>query len=163
MLRALPALALSLMIGTTSFAGIVDSPLPELEPGKTTVHLYSVPGIIELNGLSTFFSCTVTDSGSVRVGVETFGTGGGPPLNVAAASSVLIASGGTHTFGTNTAVGINVSSDLNIPPISKGSARILATSKKVVCTAFVADAGNSPPASGWALTIIAKTKQKAAN
>jgi hypothetical protein len=43
------------------------------------------------------------------------------------------------------------------------SARILATSKKLVCTAFVADACANPPAFGWQLTIIAKTKQKAAN
>jgi hypothetical protein len=47
--------------------------------------------------------------------------------------------------------------------MSKGSARILATSKKLACTAFIADAGNSPPASMAHLTIIAKLKQKAAN
>jgi len=47
--------------------------------------------------------------------------------------------------------------------MSKGSARILSTSKKLVCTAFVADDGNAPPTSSWELTIIAKTKHKAAN
>ena len=47
--------------------------------------------------------------------------------------------------------------------MSKGSARILATSKKLACTAFLADDGNAPPTSMAQLTIIAKTKQKAAN
>lgn len=37
------------------------------------------------------------------------------------------------------------------------------TSKKLACTAWVADAFNAPPTSSWQLTIIAKTKQKAAN
>jgi len=47
--------------------------------------------------------------------------------------------------------------------IAKGFARILSTSKSLVCTAFIADPGNNLPVSMVALTIIAKTKQKAAN
>jgi hypothetical protein len=46
---------------------------------------------------------------------------------------------------------------------SKGSARILSTSTKITCTAFVADSFNAQPTIGWQLTIIPKTKQKAAN
>jgi len=46
---------------------------------------------------------------------------------------------------------------------SKGSARILATSRKLACTAFLAEPFNAPPTSMAHLTIIAKTKQKAAN
>jgi hypothetical protein len=48
-------------------------------------------------------------------------------------------------------------------PWKEGSARIIATSKKLVCTAYVADVDNSPPTTSWQLTIIAKLKQKAAN
>jgi hypothetical protein len=40
---------------------------------------------------------------------------------------------------------------------------LLPTSKSVFCTAFLAEAGNSPPTPMTYLTIIAKTKQKAAN
>ena len=65
-------------------------------------------------------------------------------------------------FGTSAAAGISVSSNLG-GFISKGSARILATSKNLVCTSWVADTGNAPPTSGWQLAIIAKLKQKAAN
>ena len=45
----------------------------------------------------------------------------------------------------------------------KGSARILSTSKSLVCIAFVADIVNATPASMAELTIVAKTRQKAFN
>jgi len=44
-----------------------------------------------------------------------------------------------------------------------GSARILATSKNLACTAFIADRCNFPVTFMNHLTIIQKTKQKAAN
>lgn len=43
------------------------------------------------------------------------------------------------------------------------AARIVATSKKLACTASIVDPNNQPPTSMVQLTIIAKTKQKAAN
>ncbi len=43
---------------------------------------------------------------------------------------------------------------------SRGVARILATSKKLACTAFIADRANAPPTSMVYLTIIKKTTQK---
>jgi hypothetical protein len=49
----------------SSGAGIADSPLPELVPGKPTLHLYSVAGAIEQGVLSTYVSCTSTDTATV--------------------------------------------------------------------------------------------------
>lgn len=147
-----------------AFAGIADSPLPVLLVGQKTYHLYSVPGTIPGNGgLGTFFSCTSTDTTTMQVGVELFGPAGGAAVNDPVASSLSVAPGATVMFGTATAVGISISSDLAGGPGSKGSARILATSKKLACTAFIADRLNAPPTSMTYLTIIAKTKQKAAN
>jgi hypothetical protein len=40
---------------------------------------------------------------------------------------------------------------------------IVASSTKVICTAFLADASSNPPASMTALSIVARTKQKPAN
>ena len=151
------------VVGTTALAGIADSPLPVLTAGATTFHLYSVPGVINGGGLATFFSCTSTDMATMQVGVETFGLAGGAPSNDAAATSLSVVSGGTVIFGTGAAAGISVSSQLAAGPLSKGSARILATSKKLACTAYSADVSNAPPTSAWQLTIIAKLKQKAAN
>ena len=147
---------------TEALPGIADSPLPVLSAGATTFHLYSVPGIIRSGSLGTYFSCTSTDTATMQVGVEVFGPAGGAPLNDAVATSLSVAPGATVMFGSS-AAGILIDTDPGIPPMSKGSARILATSKKLVCTAFVADRGNDPPQTSWQLTIIAKLKQKAAN
>ena len=143
-------------------AGIADSPLPVLIAGETTLHLYSVPGAIRFNGISTFFSCTSTDTATMQAGVELFGPAGGAPANDAAATSLSVAPDATVIFGAGAAAGISISSNLG-GLFSKGSARILATSKKLACTAFLADDGNAPPTSMAQLTIIARTKQKAAN
>src|SRR5438093_6523595 len=161
-LRTLAALTLSLA-ATPCFAGIADSPLPVLIAGATTFHLYSVPGVIAGGGLGTYFSCTSTDTATMQIGVELFGPAGGAPGNDAAATSLSVAPGATVIFGTGAAAGISISSNLSGGSMSKGSARILATSKKLACTAFLADDGNAPPASMASLTIIAKLKQKAAN
>ena len=145
-----------------ALAGIADSPLPVLEAGKTTVHLYAVPGVIDIGGLITFFACTSTDTAPMKVGVELFFSGGGAPANDAVATSLTVGPGATVFFGTGPSVGISI--NLNVGGLaSKGSARILSTSKKLACTAFIADNGNAPPTSMAYLTIIAKTKQKAAN
>src|SRR5206468_1530703 len=119
-------------------------------------------GVIRSGGVETFFSCTSTDTATMQVGVELFGGAGGAPGNDAVATSLSVGPGATVLFGTSGAVWIGVNSSLG-GATSKGSARILATSKKLACTAFVADAGNAPPTSSWQLTIIAKLKQKAAN
>ena len=145
------------------WAGIADSPLPVLTAGVTTLHLYSVPAVIRSAGLGTFFACTSTDTATMQVGVELFAGPGGTAANDAAATSLSVASGATVIFGTGGAVGILISSNLAGGSFSKGSARILATSKKLACTAFLADIGNAPPTSMAQLTIIKKTTQRAAN
>jgi hypothetical protein len=156
-------LLLGHVAANAALAGVADTPLPVLEAGKTTYHVYSVPGVIQTLSLGTFFSCTSLEkTATMRVGVEAFAGPGGLPVNDAVATSLAIQPGGTVTFGTNTAVGFSVTSDLGIFQ-TQGSARILSTSKKLMCTAYRADYANSPPTSMVQLTIIAKTKQKAAN
>src|SRR5437879_9411372 len=125
-------------------------------------HLYSVPGVIGGGlGLGTHFSCTSTDTATMQVGVELFFPGGGAPANDAVATSLSVGPGATVIFGTGPAAGISISSSLG-GGFSKGSGRILATSKKLACTAFLADPFSAPPTSMAQLTIIKKTTQKAA-
>jgi hypothetical protein len=143
-------------------AGIADSPLPVLSVGVGTLHLYSVPGVIASGFLGTFLSCTSTDTATMQVGVELFAGPGGAPDNDAVATSLSVGPGATVIFGTSSAVGISISSNLGAF-FSKGSARILATANKLACTAFVADRVDDPPQTSWQLTIIKKTTQKAAN
>jgi hypothetical protein len=151
------------VVAAPSLAGIADSPLPVLEAGKRTLHLYSVPGVRDSSCSGTYFDCTSMETATMRVGVELFPAAGGPALNDAAASSLDVAPGASVRFGTSTALDFGISSNLGGFGSSLGSARILSTSKKLACTAFVADRCNSPISFTSQLTIIAKTKQKAAN
>jgi len=155
------AAAVSCLISSVALAGIADSPLPVLLAGKKTIHLYSVPLVVRYGGVGTFFACTSTDTVTMQVGVEGFPFFGGGPSNDAGADSRSVDPGATVIFATGPAAGIPV--DSTLPFVSRGSARILATSKKLVCNVFMADVINAPPASMAQLTIIAKVKQKAAN
>jgi hypothetical protein len=140
-------------------AGVVDSPLP----APFTQHVFTVPGVINSAGIGAFFSCTNLDAVNVTIGVEIFGSAGGAAANDAAGTSLSVLPDATVTFGSP-AVGISIDSNYGVGGfLTKASARILATSKKIACTAYVADLGNAPPTVAWQLTIIAKTKQKAAN
>jgi hypothetical protein len=148
------------IVASTAFAGIADTPLPVLLAGKKTLHLYSVPGVVNNGAFATFFSCTSTDTAAIQVGVEVFGDFGGAPQNDAAASSLSVSPGMTVTFRTAGAFWLGgLGSVLSPGPIETGSARILATSKKLLCTGFVADPAY-PPSTSWQLTIIKKTSQK---
>jgi hypothetical protein len=139
-------------------AGVVDSPLP----APFTQHVFTVSGIARVAFLGAFFSCTNLDAVSVTIGVEMFSTLGNV-INDAAAESLTLIPGQTALWGTSLAVNMTVDSAISGYIASKHSARILATSKKIACDAFMADYTNGPPTSGWPLTVIAKTKQKAAN
>jgi len=153
---------LTLALAHPTAAGVLDSPLPELLAGQTTLHVFTVPGIIATGGIGSFFNCTSLDTVTMQVGVELFPAPGGAPINDTVATSLSLAPGATVIFGTSAAVGISISSSLG-GLFSKGSARILSTSKKLGCNAFMADTSNDPPTSMAQLTVITKTKQKAFN
>ena len=152
-----------------AFAGIADSPLPLLQTGAGTQLLFSVPGVISGGYQASFFVCTSTDTAPQQVGVEVFYGSGGAPCNDAAMESVTVQPGATVKFSTgsvNSLILGGVVSDSVIlcGGFGTGSARILSTSKKLVCTAFVGDRINDPPQTpSYQLTVIAKLKQKAAN
>jgi hypothetical protein len=151
------------LAGAPALAGIVDTPLPTLIAGKKTLHVYSVSGVGAGGGgvLGTYFSCTSADSVPIQVGVEVFGNLGGGPANDAVATSLTVAPGQTVLFGTRSATGIiNLGSNLGAGDVTLGSARILSTSKKLICSAFLAEITSAPPTSMVYLAIVKKTKQK---
>lgn len=159
MRRTLAAVtAVFTVIAGPAFAGVVDSPLP----APFTKHVFSVPGIPAIAGLQAFFACTNLDTGPVTIGVELFGSSSGV-LNDAAATALTLAPGQAKIFGNGAASNLAVDSVLGTSLFDTSSARILATSTKIGCNAFLADVANAPPTSGWPLTVVAKTKQKAAN
>jgi len=95
------------------------------------------------------------------VGIELFAAAGGGPINNAAMTALTVGPGATVTIGT--AGTIFADATLSAGSFPKGSARILSTSKSLICSAFIAEAQNVTPTSGCELTIVAKTRQKAFN
>jgi hypothetical protein len=137
------ALALMLAGSLMARAGLADSGIPRLQ-GQKAVHLYSVPGIVNGNNLGTYFSCTSTGTVLMWVAVELFQDAAGAPLNDASGTALSVAPGATVTFGTSLAFRLGLDENLGAPEIANGSARILATSKALVCTAFVAEGHDLP-------------------
>jgi hypothetical protein len=140
-----------------------------LQAGATTLHLYSVLGVINTGNvvqtrLFTGFACTNTSTSPLFVSVEVFPIGGGGPVNDATTTVVSLAAGASVVFTTQpNGWGTQTLLAPPLPEIATGSARILSTSKHLACSAFVADAAGTQPQSQRSLTIIAKLKQKAAN
>jgi hypothetical protein len=112
--------------------------------GEKTHHLYSVPGVLNDGGsfLATFFSCTSTSTSSQTMGIEVFPAAGGGPVNNVAITAMAVAPGATVTYGTVGAPSLFTDQPLALGGM-KGSARILSTSKSLICTAFVADVSAS--------------------
>ncbi len=165
-LRKLTIVVALILVPGVAAGGVADTALPELLPGAKTRHLFSVPGVTDITCFGTYFSCTSLDTSTMQVGVELFGGPGGIlPANDAVATSLSVAPGATVVFGTSTPAdpGIGLQSNIGGAAIGSASARVLATSKKLMCTVFITDRCNFPVTFMNHLTIIAKKKQKAAN
>jgi hypothetical protein len=153
----------SVFVAGTASAGILDSPLPVLG-GKPSAHNFSVSGVMNAAGLATFFSCTNPTSADVMISVELFTDAGGNPCNDAAAVAATVPAGGTVLFSTQNNVQSSFFSSSPLTSVDMflalGSARIVSTSKSLVCTAFLADVYNSPPMSMTPLNVAARGKQR---
>jgi hypothetical protein len=157
-LGLLVALLVVLLLAPAAHAQI-NSPPPPLM-GQKSYHLYSVPYARIGSGSCPFFLCTNITDAAIQVGVEGFFYPGGGAINDASATSYSVPAGGTALFGRS-AAGLSINSDTGFGSESKGSARILATKRTgIICTAFVADRLNDPPATTLQLTIVRKKTQK---
>jgi len=153
---AIALLAAPTLVG----AGVVDSPVPDLagDPAKV---LFYVSGVTKNNGLETVFHCTSLDSsGSYEVGVEIFSELGGPPSNNAAGGDGVqsVAAGGGVTIATGATAGFHEDEVIVTVPanIRGGSARIVSTSRRLMCQAFLMEELGSPPAVMTPLRVVAK-------
>ncbi len=147
-------LSMTLAPGLRGFAGVIDSPVPDMDPSHPERVVFLVPGVIKNNNLETEFVCVNLDSRIVRVGVEIFDEAGTGPLNDissgVADGAKDIAVGGSLTIGTGNTPAIHEGEVIQFlgltPPINvrNGSARIISTSKRIMCTAFVVDQFSDP-------------------
>src|SRR2546430_2065557 len=127
----------TVLAAATAVQAQIDSPPPTLQ-GQASFHLWSVPGVMRIGGLGTFFPCTNTTGAPIRVGIEVFGPAGGAAFNDPSATSLNVAAGATGLFGTGAAVGLSVSGTLASPRLSQGSAPGLATAKsRIISSALL--------------------------
>lgn len=150
-------------------AGVIDSPLPNLQTGQVTRHVFTVPGVMKNNNLETEFICTSLETlSTIRIGVEIFSAAGGAPLNDVnegvGDGAQDIGPGGTLSIGTGNTLGIHEDEVISITAlpagsVKNGSARIVATSTKIACNAFLTDDTSDPPVSMMPLKVIAKRRQ----
>ncbi len=144
------AVCLSIAVAGAASAGVVDSPVPDMDPSHSERKIFIVPGVTKNNNYETLFNCTNLDSVTVRIGVEVFANVGGPALNdissgvADGAQDVL--PGGAVTIATGNTVAFHEGEVITGLPVNVrgGSARIISTSKRIMCVAFVADELNVP-------------------
>jgi hypothetical protein len=152
-LRKITPRFLALAVCTVALAASGSPARAQLTP------LFTVPGVVNNGTLGTFFACTNTDTATVTIAVEVFDQAGASK-NAPSTTAVSVAPQGTVLVGTTGAATFTADALLNPQSIEKGSARVLATSKKVVCSAFLADLVNVPPISMTTLSIVVKGKQR---
>jgi hypothetical protein len=153
------ALILALAVLFSAAQAPVSEPPPDLQ-GQASTHLWTVPGVMNADHV-TVFACTNVSTRSIIVGVEVFDADG-TSLNDPSATSLAVDPGGTVMFGTSIAGIFFLDSELmpgGGPFVTKGSARVLATSKSdIICSAFLTDRATSP--SMVSLSVVKKTAQQ---
>lgn len=145
-------------------AGVIDSPIPAIGDVKLK-HVYTVTGVSDGDDLGTVIFCTNVDKRNVIVAVEVFTSGGGAPVNdVTTGNGALVASPGqTSTFEIPGQGIASVFEDTKIDTpvqIKSGSARILASSAKILCAAALMDKFNVAPTSMASLPVFKRGGQQ---
>jgi hypothetical protein len=125
---------------------------------QTPSVLYTVTGVTKVANLETAFVCTSTETvNALTLQVQLFGNDATP---AGSSSPLSMTPNQTFTFLTGSVAGVLPNSIISASLGGTGSAQILSTSKKLLCTAFILDSTSSPPASMVSLPVFAKGKQK---
>ncbi|HEY2387787.1 MAG TPA: hypothetical protein VGK30_12560 [Candidatus Binatia bacterium] len=147
------ALIVTCLLPTVAAAGVNDPP-----PAALPNRVFTVPGAIKTDKLDTVIACTDVDSASVSLKAQFYdqdgtlmGSSGGPNFS--------INPGGSIHFATGNLAGIPLSVSFNVGQFY-GSARVVATSKKLICTGYVVDNASNPPAVMRTLPMIRGLAQK---
>jgi hypothetical protein len=149
------------LLAAPAVAGITD-PSPPLS-GSATKVAYSTTGVISGGGLETVFHCTSASTTLMSLGVQVYFENGTSANDITGGNGRFddLGPGETRTLVTGPVVGIsNNTSVIPAAFVRNGSARIITTDTRLICSAWVVDAANSPPNSMVQLNMVAKTKQK---
>ena len=162
--RSLVVVSVVLGLVGSAAAGVRDSPLPTFPIGTKAKHVFSVPGVMSSGNLETSFQCTSLEKTKpIQWGVEMFLHNGTNPENDISLGQGIRTTTPGHSDTLSTA-----STDAFIEGVIQGvisdgsarSARIVATSTKLMCTAVVVDPETNPPTVAYDLPVIKKTSQK---
>jgi hypothetical protein len=121
--------------------------------------VYSVPGAVKSAKVGTAVSCTNVDTASIDYRVRFFDADGVMENSIVVFSTLAPGASQTWAAAANTLPSFPTVVQENLPTFS-GSARIAATSTKLICTAFVLDTTSDPPISMKSLPVIRKLAQK---
>ncbi len=123
------------------------SPLPPFSDGKASVHVVTFPGVMKRGQLQSLVMCTSIDTLPVNVGLQIFTIDGSLQNDVTAGVGAIlgVSPGQTVTFGTSTTAAYLETTV--VPTLNKmqGVGRVVASSDKVLCNAFIVDDLVSPP------------------
>lgn len=149
---------------TTAFAGPGDSLVPSISNSASTRALYVVPGIIKNNGIETAIMCTSLDTITATVAVEVFAPEGGAAINDVstgvANGAIALPAGATVTISTGAMAGLHEDFSINgLSNVKNGSARILATTTRVLCTALLVEQAGLTPNTIAGLKVFARRRQ----
>jgi hypothetical protein len=151
-----------ILVSLPTDAGIGDKGLPLLNGQKTKL-LYTVVGVADAPSLATSFHCTSTERAggkTIQLGVEVFSESGTLMNDVTVGfGQVSVPPGETYTLSTRLTAAFNDDNDISTGDVGQGSARIIATSKNVLCSVMLVDAINNAPNSMVMLPVFRATKQ----
>lgn len=145
------ALALASLPAVAS-AGITDPP-----PAAMPIRVFTVPGVMKTAKLDTVIGCTDVDTTGVTLKAQYYDQMG--TLLNSAGPNFGLQPGESIYFATGNIVGIPLSVSFNVTQFY-GSARLVATSKKLICTGYVVDNASDPPAVMRTLPMIRGLAQK---
>jgi len=135
--------AAAIALASPALGGLVDSPVPNLNGQPATSVFYvtgvqSTPNYIDQKGLNTIFTCTSLETAaSLTVAVEVFTYNGTGPVNPYIAAQTLPPRG-SISIATGRVAGLLVGDMVDLPnAVPGGSARIISTSKKIMCSAVL--------------------------
>jgi len=130
--------------------------LPRFADGQAATHSLIVPGVVKRGRVETDFFCTSLASTPIALGVEVFGPDGAARNSIAEGNGALldVAPGATVTLGTTGTAAFLESAVIRLEGVAQGSARVVATSGEIFCSAMLTESDLLPPVALTALRVF---------
>ena len=138
------ALVLTLLAGRAG-AGVLDAPLPTFSDAQPAQRVAVLSTAVKSNALDIDVVCTNLGTGAVDIGLEVFDHDGvrGNTIGLGNGAILAVGAGATVTIGTTNTAALHedvvIALEAPVVNLANGSARVVATSAALGCTAFAVD------------------------